>query len=162
MTRRMMAGFALAAMVATTALAEDGAPDGTADAAPVRDPETTFRQICTACHAERMAPDDMHARRTMAAPPMNLMSTLIRRKLGNDRQAFVDHVTDFTLAPTADRALAMPRAIRRFGLMPPIQEIDPTLTEADIEAVANWLYDHYDYQAERGALRRHERDHHRP
>ncbi len=115
-----------------------------------------FEQACTARHLESMSAAETDQAEDLAAPPMNLLSTIIRRKTGNTQSAFVAHVVDFTRQPAEDKVLAMAEALDRFGLMPPIREIDPSIKEDDLRAVAAWLFGHYDYEYELQELLEHQ------
>jgi len=117
--------------------------------------ENVYERTCAVCHVKRMAPDEVRSRRDLAAPPMNLMTTHMRMKMDNSKAAFIAHMVDFTMNPRRDKAKAMPRAINRFGLMPPITTIAPDITKADIRAVGEWAWHHYDYAAMKQKLQRH-------
>lgn len=87
---------------------------------------------------------------------MNLLSTIIRKKTGNTEEAFVNHVVDFTIDPAIEKVKAMPEAVQRFGLMPPVSETSPDLSDDDVRAVAEWLHQRYDYSKELKELMEHE------
>ena len=106
--------------------------------------ERIYQQVCETCHAEEMTHAEARAAKDMLGPPMNLMVSHLRARLDHDRQAFVDHVVDFTLSPSRDRALARESGIDRFGLMPPLKTIAPQLDRDDLRAVAQWLWQRYD------------------
>ncbi|WP_207168890.1 hypothetical protein, partial [Rhodovibrio sodomensis] len=93
----------------------------------------------------------------MLAPPMNLLTTIIRKKTGNSEQAFVDHVVDFTFDPARGKVKAMREALQRFGLMPPIRTLHPEMTRAEVAAAVRWLFARYDYERELRALKQHQR-----
>ena len=103
-----------------------------------------YQQVCQACHAEEITHAEARAAKDMLGPPMNLLVSHLRARLEHDRQAFVDHVVDFTMSPSRDRALVRDRGIERFGLMPPLQTIAPQLDRHDLRAVAQWLWQRYD------------------
>ena len=108
------------------------------------------------CHAESMSPAETENTDDILAPPMNLLTTIIRKKTGNNQQAFVDHVVDFTMAPERKKIKAMPEALDRFGLMPAIKTLYPDITRADVASTARWLFERYNYSRELRALKRHE------
>jgi cytochrome c5 len=116
-----------------------------------------FERACATCHAESMSPAETERAEDMLAPPMNLLTTIIRKKTGNSEQAFVDHVVDFTFDPARGKVKAMREALQRFGLMPPIRTLHPEVTRAEVAAAARWLFGRYDYKRELRALRRHQR-----
>ena len=130
-------------------------PVSAQDAETIAHGEKVFEQTCATCHAKRIKPEDVRERRDLAAPPMNLMTTHMRMKMNNSKEAFIAHMVDFTLDPTRAKAKAMPRAIDRFGLMPSIRTVAPDITKADIRAVGEWAWHHYDYDALKKELRRH-------
>lgn len=117
-----------------------------------------FAETCSACHLESMSAEETATADNIAAPPMNLLTTIIRKKTGNSQAAFVAHVTDFATRPAREKVKAMAEAVDRFGLMPPISETAPSVTAEDLRAVATWLYSRYDYATELRQLEEHERD----
>ena len=116
-----------------------------------------FERACATCHAESMSPAETERAEDMLAPPMNLLTTIIRKKTGNSEQAFVDHVVDFTFDPERGKVKAMREALQRFGLMPPIRTLHPEMTRAEVAAAARWLFAFYDYDRELRALKQHQR-----
>jgi cytochrome c5 len=116
-----------------------------------------FERACATCHAESMSPAETERVKDMLAPPMNLLTTIIRKKTGNSEQAFVDHVVDFTFDPERGKVKAMREALQRFGLMPPIRTLHPEMTRAEVAAAARWLFARYDYDRELRALKQHQR-----
>ena len=116
-----------------------------------------FERACATCHAESMSPAETERAEGMLAPPMNLLTTIIRKKTGNSEQAFVDHVVDFTFDPARGKVKAMREALQRFGLMPPIRTLHPEMTRAEVAAAARWLFARYDYERELRALKQHQR-----
>jgi len=119
--------------------------------------EQIYQQVCQTCHAEEMTHAEARAADDMLGPPMNLMVSHLRARLNDDRQAFVDHVVDFTLSPSRDRALVRDRGIERFGLMPPLKTIAPQLDRDDLRAVAQWLWQRYDAKSQTHRQRRGQR-----
>ena len=116
-----------------------------------------FERACATCHAKSMSPAETERAEDMLAPPMNLLTTIIRKKTGNSEQAFVDHVVDFTFDPERGKVKAMRDALQRFGLMPPIRTLHPEMTRAEVAAAARWLFARYDYDRELRALKQHQR-----
>lgn len=143
------------AAVAALALSFFSLPAQAQDTQALEHGEKIFERTCAVCHVKRMDPEKVRGRRDLAAPPMNLMTTHMRMKMNNSKEAFIEHMVDFTLNPTRAKAKAMPRAINRFGLMPSIQSIAPDITEADIRAVGEWAWHHYDYAQMKKELQRH-------
>ena len=139
-----LAAAALACLVPLTAAAAERGAE-------------VFASTCSTCHLETLSADAVDQAKDLKAPPMNLLSTLIRKKVGNSEPAFIAHVMEFTVRPAKEKVKAMPAAVEEFGLMPPIGDTAPNLTEGDLRAVAGWLYDHYDYEAELRELQEHAR-----
>lgn len=119
---------------------------------------TVFAETCAACHLESMSAEATETADNLLAPPMNLLTTIIRKKTGNSEAAFVAHVVDFTVQPSREKVKAMAQAVDRFGLMPPITETAPSVSADDLRAVATWLYSHYDHEKELKELEEHERE----
>lgn len=76
----------------------------------------------------------------MKAPPMNMVSMRVKKMKGEDKASFVAFVKDYIVNPSQDKGVCMPMAYKRFGTMPPIGK---SLSEAEREAVANWLYTNF-------------------
>lgn len=104
-----------------------------------KDGQAVFEAACAACHFKQRIPE---RRDEMVAPPMEMMAVHVRQATGGDRVAFVARVVDFIKAPSAAKA-ADAKAVKRFGLMPPIHDSFPDLTDKDLQLVANWLFDTY-------------------
>jgi cytochrome c2 len=119
--------------------------------------EQVYREVCRACHKESVTPEEARTQ-NLAGPPMNFMTTHMRQKANHDKQVFVEHVVEYTMNPSRETSWAMPRAIERFGLMPSLKVIAPKLERSDVRAVAQWMWQRYDYEAQRDLLR----DHHGP
>jgi hypothetical protein len=116
-----------------------------------------FRETCATGHVEQLSAEAADHARDLLTPPMNLLTTIIRRKAGNSEAAFTAHVVEFTLNPDRDRVRAVREALDRFGLMPPITATSPSIDRSDVEAVAHWLFGRYDYETELRELMEHER-----
>ena len=102
-----------------------------------KDGQAVFDATCAACHFKQRIPE---RRDEMVAPPMEMMAVHVRQATGGDRAAFVARVVDFIKAPSEAKA-ADAMAVKRFGLMPPIRDSFPELTDKDLQLVANWLFD---------------------
>ncbi|MBR9972644.1 hypothetical protein [Magnetospirillum sulfuroxidans] len=107
--------------------------------AAAEQPEEIFDRACGTCHFKQRDP----ARRDeMIAPPMDMMAAHLRQVTGPERAVFVARVLDFIKAPAEAKAVdAM--AVQRFGLMPPIGDTFPELTDGQLNAVANWIFDRF-------------------
>ena len=116
-----------------------------------------FVEACATCHLEQLSAAEADHAPDLLAPPMNLLTTIVRRKTGNDEAAFVAHVVDFTFEPEVGKVKAMAESLDRFGLMPSVADTFPSLTRDDVAAVARWLFHRYDYVRELEELLEHER-----
>lgn len=125
---RLPIAAALLAALAGPAAAQS-APDG----------QKLFMRTCVTCHFARLDPQRMAQ---MAAPPMDMLSAHVRAAVGPDRDKFVAWIVDWVRAPSAQKSVE-PMAIERFGLMPPIGESFPELTDAELTAIGEYIYDTY-------------------
>ena len=74
----------------------------------------------------------------MKAPPMPMIS--MRLKMMTDsKEAFIAFVKDYVQHPSKEKGFCMPMAYMNFGVMPAMK-----LSEAELEATAQWLYDNFD------------------
>lgn len=106
-------------------------------AARAEDGKAVFLKTCATCHfLER----DPARRDEMVAPPIDMMAVHVREAVGGDRDAFIRRVVDYVRAPAEAKAVD-PMAVQRFGLMPPIGDSFPELTDAQLQAVAAWMFD---------------------
>ena len=105
--------------------------------ARAEDGKAIFLRTCATCHFLQRDP----ARRDeMVAPPIDMMSAHVREAVRGDRDAFIRRVVDYIRAPAEGKSVdAM--AVQRFGLMPAIGDTFPDLTDADLRAVAGWMFD---------------------
>lgn len=155
MTIRIPAAAAATAAAVALVLAARPLPAAGQEETPsVSRGEEVYRQVCQACHREQVTPEEARTQ-TLAGPPMNFMTTHMRQKTDHDKAAFVEHVVTYTMNPTRETSWAMPRAIERFGLMPSIKVIAPQLEEADLRAVAEWMWQRYDYAEQLELLEAH-------
>ncbi len=110
-----------------------------ASAATEPDGAEVFTRTCATCHFARL---DRARMGEMAAPPMDMLAAHVRDAVGDDRDAFVAWMVDWVKAPSEAKSIE-PMAIRRFGLMPPIGDSFPGITDAELRAVAGWIHDEY-------------------
>ncbi len=97
--------------------------------------ETLFNAKCSACHSTTR-PTDMDK---VIAPA--LMGVMRHLKMSYpDKTKAVAFIKDFTLNPTKEKSICMPRKIERFGLMPSQKG---NVTEAELELIASWMFDNF-------------------
>jgi cytochrome c5 len=105
--------------------------------AQAEDGKAIFLRTCATCHFLQRDP----ARRDeMVAPPIDMMSAHVREAVRGDRDAFIRRVVDYIRAPAEGKSVDA-LAVQRFGLMPAIGDTFPDLTDADLRAVAGWMFD---------------------
>lgn len=71
----------------------------------------------------------------MLAPPIFAVADHYKQTHGDDRQAFIDAIVQWTKNPSEEKTL-MPGAVTRFKLMPPFPIPDP-----DAKAVATFMFE---------------------
>ncbi len=109
--------------------------------------EEIFTSNCVACHAqtapvgmgERGTPAFKEAMSKLKAPPMPKVSMKLKMQL-QDKEAFVAFVSDYITNPSKEKAKCNPRAVKAFGLMPPIGK---SMSEAERKSVAEWMFETY-------------------
>jgi hypothetical protein len=96
-----------------------------------------FGKKCAACHKENM-PKEMtkELMKTFRAPPMAKISMKLKMKFKTQKE-FVAFVTDYITNPSKDKSVCSERAIKNFGIMPPVGK---SMTKKEKEDIANWLY----------------------
>jgi len=92
--------------------------------------ESVYHSHCMVCHP--LAPPPK------AAPPVKGVARHYREAFQSRREA-VDHMVDFMKKPDESKAICHKEAIRRFGLMPPMN-----LSDSDLRAVSGWIWDQFD------------------
>ncbi len=92
---------------------------------------------CIACHLTTKPTQAQKG--SMKAPPM--MGVMFHLKeVIKDEQKAKDFIVDYVQNPSKEKAICMPRKIKRFGLMPSMKGV---LTEAELKEVANYLYENF-------------------
>ncbi len=77
---------------------------------------------------------------TLKAPPINKISARVKH-FHPKKADFVAFVKDYITHPDPKKSLCMPMALKKFGVMP---GVGVSMSEADKDAVAAWLYDNFD------------------
>jgi len=99
--------------------------------------QAVFDSKCVACHTEQM-PEKMS---DLKAPPMSRISAKLKHAFDDNKTQFVEFITDYIQNPSEEKAKCMARAIKNFGLMPPIGK---AMSEEERQAVATWMFDNFD------------------
>ena len=87
-----------------------------------------FELFCMVCHK-------YDQEEPMLAPPIFAVADHYKQTHGDDRQAFIDAIVQWTKNPSEEKTL-MPGAVTRFKLMPPFPIPDP-----DAKAVATFMFE---------------------
>ena len=117
--------------------------------------QQVYEKYCQSCHMlqppmerQKIMKMPMHERKTamrqmmkkMKAPPMAKVSAKLKHVFDGDRAKIVAFIEDYIVHPSAQKARCMPRALKRFGVMPPVGQ---SLTPAQRRAVAEWIVDNF-------------------
>jgi hypothetical protein len=95
--------------------------------------EELFNSKCSMCHL-KVRPAD---KSTLVAPPAKGVMRHVQMRYANKKDA-VAFMSEYILNPQKDKAVCMPKSIKRFGLMPSQKE-NVTVEEAKI--ITSWMYD---------------------
>ena len=103
--------------------------------------ESVYKLKCASCHmlnAPKGMMDGNHSKMVndMKAPPMSKISAKIKGAFDNNESKAIAFVADYIVNPDANKSLCMARAVKAFGLMPPIGK---GMSEAEIAVVSKWL-----------------------
>ncbi len=118
---------------------------GCGDHAPKKsyDAKALIVQKCAECHNLDMPPKTFPDEK---APPMMAVTFHVRdfMKVENPsekRQKFIDFVTDYVINPSASKSFCDKKSLQEYGVMPSQKG---KVTEDELEAIAGYMYDHYD------------------
>jgi cytochrome c peroxidase len=108
-----------------------------------------FKKKCASCHIESITKKEtLKIFKTLKAPPMVEVSNRLKENIvitddDDDvkRRVFIAFVKDYIKHPDLEYSMCHAMAIERFGIMPVQKE---KLNEAELEAVATWVYDRYE------------------
>ena len=108
-----------------------------------------YQKYCQSCHVELMtAKEAMANLKTLKAPPMVEVSARIKEMIvykGGDedteRELRLTFIRDYIKRPDIEKSMCHLGAIDRFDVMPSLKGI---ITEAELHAVAEWVYDRYE------------------
>lgn len=96
--------------------------------------EALFKQKCASCHSMTKPKD----RSKMKNPTMRMMLFQVRKGLMDDKEDIVDHINDFVLDPSVEKAVC--GGVKRFGLMPSQKG---KVTPEELDIIAHWLVDQF-------------------
>ena len=99
--------------------------------------ETIYDTKCKSCHMLNI-PKEMTKKmlKDMKAPPMEKVSAKIKSSFDNNESKSIAFIADYIVSPDANKSLCMPRAIKAFGLMPPIGK---SMSKEEVSTVSKWL-----------------------
>ena len=135
----------IAFMALTLAVVLQAAPSG----------QRVYEKYCQSCHMLRPPMDrhkmmqmPIHERKTamremmkkLKAPPMAKVSAKLKHDFQGDKAKIVAFIEEYIVHPGAQKARCMPRALKRFGVMPPVGQ---ALTPAERRAVAEWIVESF-------------------
>jgi len=96
-----------------------------------------FDKKCSSCHIKTKPTPEI--RKNMVAPPIMGVMFHVKEKYSNKEDA-VKFIVDYVLNPSQDKALCLPKSIKRFGLMPSQKG---NVTEKELKEIAEYLYDNF-------------------
>jgi len=94
-----------------------------------------FKTKCASCH-QTTRPDDIS---TLVAPPIMGVMKHVKMDYGTKEEA-VAFMVDYILNPTREKAVCIPRSIKRFGLMPSQKG---NVTKEELRKIVSYLYDNF-------------------
>jgi len=108
-----------------------------------------YKQNCKSCHIEMISKAEVLKNISkMKAPPMVEVSARLKENIKTtdeeddvDRHLFILFVKDYIVNPNLDFSMCHAGALERFGTMPSLKG---KITKEEANAVAIWLYDHYE------------------
>lgn len=108
-----------------------------------------YKKHCAQCHIELISKAETLARfKELKAPPMVEVSNRLKENViikddDDDvkRRVVIAFIEEYIRRPSLEYSMCDPMAIERFGIMPSQKG---KLTDAQIDAVSEWVYDRYD------------------
>jgi len=113
------------------------------------DGEQVFEQKCASCHIKMISmAETKKIFKTLKAPPMIEVSRQLKGniKIVEDiddeihRAVVIAFIKDYVMYPDLDKSMCEAMALEKFNLMPSQKG---KLSEAELNAVAEWVYDYY-------------------
>lgn len=97
-----------------------------------------FDEKCVVCHMKSRPTKEMKP--SFIAPPITGVMKNVKRAFGNDKQATLSFIREYTLAPNMQESKCKPKALKRFGMMPSQEK---NVTPAELDKIALFLYKNY-------------------
>ncbi|MEA2027716.1 MAG: c-type cytochrome [Campylobacterota bacterium] len=94
-----------------------------------------FKAKCSTCH-QITRPDDIS---TLVAPPIMGVMNHVKMEYSTKEEA-VTFMVNYVLNPSREKAVCIPRSIKRFGLMPSQKG---NVSKEELTKIANYLYDNF-------------------
>ncbi len=101
------------------------------------DGRALFEQKCLQCHMDKK-PSPLQKMRMKAPPIFGVMFHV--KEVYKDKKSAVDFIVDYIMEPSKEKAVCMPRSIKRFGLMPSMKE---NVTKEEAYKIAEYIYDNF-------------------
>jgi len=102
--------------------------------------EGLYDAKCKACHMLNVPKGMRDANHTkmmndMKAPPMAKISSKIKNSFDGNESKAIAFVAEYIVNPDANKSLCMPKAIKAFGVMPPIK----AMSKEEVAVISKWL-----------------------
>jgi len=138
---------------------------GTIGLSAAQSGEEIYKAKCSTCHMQKpmmdkakmmqMSKEERMSMRDkmmkdMKAPPLGKVSAKLKHDFAGDKAKFTAFVKEYIKNPSADKSRCMPMAVKRFGVMP---AIGADMSDADLDTIANWLYDNFDQKWDAAAMK---------
>lgn len=108
-----------------------------------------YQNNCMKCHVQMMTKTEaLKSFHTLKAPPMVEVANklknniqIVNEDIDVKRRVVIAFIKDYIDNPSVQYSMCEPMAIEKFGIMPSLKG---KLNEAQKQAVAEWIYDHYE------------------
>lgn len=108
-----------------------------------------YKDNCMKCHVEVMTKNEaLKSFKTLKAPPMIEVSNKLKSNIQTKdedidvkRRVVIAFIKDYIDNPSIQYSMCEPMALEHFGVMPSLKG---KLNEKQKQAVAEWIYDHYE------------------
>jgi hypothetical protein len=108
-----------------------------------------YKNNCMRCHAQMMTKTEaLKSFKSLKAPPMIEVSNKLKENIQTKdedtdvkRRVVIAFIKDYIDNPSIQYSMCEPMALEHFGVMPSLKG---KLNEKQKQAVAEWIYDHYE------------------